>query len=224
MRRLFRSPRVQVVLVRVFAWYLDLTLRTKRWTLDGAEHLAPAREGAPAVIAFWHEVLPLIPALVERSRQAEDYRTIPIHFLVSRHRDGRLISAIMHRFRLTPVFGSSSRGGAAALFSMVKLLRAGVIIGITPDGPRGPARQAASGVAQLAALAGVPIIPCGGAVTMGRRLGTWDRMILPLPFGRGVLSCRPAITVDRESWQDAVPLITAELNAAMEQAERLCAR
>ena len=39
-----------------------------------------------------------------------------------------------------------------------------------------------------------------------------------------VLSCRPAITVDRESWQDAVPLITAELNAAMEQAERLCAR
>lgn len=224
MKRLLRSRPVQAALVRLVTWYLDLTLRTKRWTLDGAEHLASPRAGAPAIIAFWHEVLPVIPALVEHSRQMDDYRAVPIHFLVSRHRDGRLIGAIMQRFRLVAVFGSSSRGGAAAMFNMVKLLRSGAIIGITPDGPRGPRREAAAGVAQLAALAGVPVIPCGAAITHGRRLGTWDRMILPLPFGRGVLTCRPPITVDRDAWQDALPRITEELNHAMRRAERLCAR
>jgi lysophospholipid acyltransferase (LPLAT)-like uncharacterized protein len=222
MKWLLQHARVQAMLIRVFAWYLDMALRTRRWTVDGAEHLAPHRAGAPAIVAFWHETLPLMPALVRRSGQMEDYRSPPIHFLVSRHRDGRLIGAMMRRFGPEPVFGSSSRGGAAAMLGMIRLLRGGAIIGITPDGPRGPARIAAPGIAQLAAVAGVPVIACGGAITGGRRLGTWDRMILPLPFGRGVLTCRPAIRVERDAWQQAVPLIAEELNRAMAQAEQLC--
>ncbi len=222
MKRLFRHPRVRDGLIHLSAWYLDVTLRSKRWSVEGDEAIAFLRTGQPAILAFWHEALPLMPGLVQWYRGRSYGAAENVHFLVSRHNDGRFVGAVMSRFRLQPVFGSSSRGGPAALQTMVRLLRDGQYIGITPDGPRGPRRQPASGVAQLAALARVPIIPCGGATTHGRRLSTWDRMVLPLPLGRGAISCGAPIHVPREGWQDALPVVTDALNAAMHRAERLC--
>ena len=47
-------------------------------------------------------------------------------------------------------------------------------------------------------------------------------MTLPLPWGRGVFVCGPAITVPREDWEQALPEITQALNAASEQAAAAC--
>jgi lysophospholipid acyltransferase (LPLAT)-like uncharacterized protein len=44
----------------------------------------------------------------------------------------------MERLGLSVVTGSSSKGGAHALREMIRLLKRGFRIGITPDGPRGP--------------------------------------------------------------------------------------
>jgi hypothetical protein len=48
-------------------------------------------------------------------------------------------------------------------------------------------------------------------------------MVVPKPFGRGVVVCLPTIAVGRDSWQDAVPTIGAALTAAADRADRLCA-
>jgi lysophospholipid acyltransferase (LPLAT)-like uncharacterized protein len=53
-------------------------------------------------------------------------------------------------------------------------------------------------------------------------LRTWDGMIVPKPFGRGVVVCEPLISVPRASWQEALPDIGAALTAAAEKADRLC--
>jgi hypothetical protein len=71
-------------------------------------------------------------------------------------------------------------------------------------------------------MAGVPVLPCAAQTTRRRILPTWDGMVAPLPFGRGVVVCLPTITVDREAWQDAVPAIGAALTAAAERADQLC--
>jgi lysophospholipid acyltransferase (LPLAT)-like uncharacterized protein len=47
-------------------------------------------------------------------------------------------------------------------------------------------------------------------------------MVVPLPFGRGVLVCLPPISVPRDGWQDALPEIAAALTAAADRADRLC--
>jgi lysophospholipid acyltransferase (LPLAT)-like uncharacterized protein len=120
--------------------------------------------------------------------------------------------------------GSSSRGGASGLRQLLRLLRQGAIIGITPDGPRGPRRKAAEGVAQLAALAGVPILPCAARTSRRITLSSWDRMAIPLPFGRGVMVCGPAILVARDSWREALPAISDAMNRAADRADMLCAR
>ena len=222
MKSLLRSRPVQYLLPRLLGCYLRLVLRTNRWTLDGAEHFAPHGAGASAVFGFWHEYLPLMPALAMLARRSPAYRPTPICTLVSQHHDGQFIGAVVRQFGIEPVLGSSSRGGANGLRQLLHLLQRGAMIGITPDGPRGPRRVAAPGVAQLPALACVPVLPCAARTSRRIVLKTWDRMGIPLPFGRGVVVCGPAIMVPRDSWREALPAITAAMNRAADRADRLC--
>lgn len=218
--RLAKHPAVQRVGAGALGLYLDFALRTTRWRLDGEPHVAPQIAGAPAVVAFWHERLPLMPMLwLIACRRGVPKR---IHVLVSRHRDGRLIGALLSRFGVGVVRGSSSRGGASGLRAMADLLAAGDLVAITPDGPRGPRRRAAAGVAQLAELSGAPVLPCGAQTTRRIVLATWDGMVLPLPFGRGAIVCGEPIAVAPDGWQSALPAIEAALDAAADRASRLC--
>ncbi|MGE0370708.1 MAG: lysophospholipid acyltransferase family protein [Gammaproteobacteria bacterium] len=203
--------------------YLAFTFHTTRWTLEGEATLAHHVSGHPAIFAFWHEHLPLLPALVMTARRMPGFCVPSVHTLVSHHRDGRLIGNIVRRFDIELVLGSSSRGGADSLRRLKQLVDGGSVIGITPDGPRGPRRQAAPGIAQLAALTGVPVVPCAVITARHVRLGTWDRMVLPLPFGRGVLVCGPAIRVERGAWREALPRISAAIDQAADRAGQSCA-
>jgi lysophospholipid acyltransferase (LPLAT)-like uncharacterized protein len=222
MKRLLRHPAVQALLARLLGRYLHFALRTTRWTIDSPVTFARLAEGRPTVVAFWHEHLPLVCAMSLLARRFPGYRQTPIHALVSHHRDGRFIGQVIRRFDMDTILGSSSRGGAGALRNLLASLKNGDIIGITPDGPRGPRRQAAPGVAQLAALSGAPVMPVAARTTRQVRLNTWDRMVIPLPFGRGVIVCGAEIAVPRATWRDVEPAIAAALNAVSDRAERHC--
>ncbi len=224
MKRLLQHPIAQTALARILGLYLAFALRTTRWSLEGHEHMAPHAAGAPVVVAFWHERLPMMPMLWLKARQSPEGRNAhnQVHVLVSQHRDGRFIGDVVSRFALNVVLGSSSRGGAKGLRLLLNLLAGGDHIAITPDGPRGPRRVAASGVAQLAALSGAPVLPCAAQTTRRWVAPTWDRMVVPLPFGRGVVVCLPTIAVNRDAWQDAMPAIGDALTAAAERADQLC--
>ena len=164
----------------------------------------------------------MMPALLLCARRrVPEMAAMGAHVLVSRHRDGRFIGAVVRRYGVGLVHASTSRGGAAGLRTMLRLLAAGDMVGVTPDGPRGPRRVAAPGVAQLAALSGRPVLPCAARSTRQRVLGSWDRMRLPLPFGRGVLVCGPPLTVPRgpvarrrASLADIAAALTAACDAA----------
>jgi lysophospholipid acyltransferase (LPLAT)-like uncharacterized protein len=222
MKSLLRTPRAQTMLASLLGGYLTFALRNTRWTLDGQENFRPHGAGAPAVFAFWHEFLPLMPALSLIARELPFYRPTPVHTLVSQHRDGQFIAAVVRRFGIQPILGSSTRGGATGLRNLLAVLRRGDLIGITPDGPKGPWRQAAPGVAQLAALSGVPVVPLAARTTRRIQLDTWDRMPVPLPFGLGVVVCGPAIHVPRQAWKGTVPAIEEALNQAASRADELC--
>ncbi len=221
LKSFLRRPGVQAWLAALVGRYLAFALRTTRWTLEGEANFAPHEAGTPAVAAFWHECLPLMPALWLRARAHGSRASV----LVSRHNDGRFIGEIMRRFGVDVVHGSTARkgqekGGTASVRQLLDVLATGSHVVLTPDGPRGPRRHAAPGVAQLAALSGTPILPCAARTTRARILKTWDRMILPLPWGRGVLVCLPPITVPRQGWETTLPIIEAALTQAAERAEQ----
>jgi lysophospholipid acyltransferase (LPLAT)-like uncharacterized protein len=221
MRKLIRHPAVQAGLARVIGAYLAFALRTTRWRLLGADPaMAEVRDGRPLIIAFWHERLPVIPILFRLAGEREPAaKALVPHVLVSQHRDGRFIGAAVARFGYRMVYGSSSRGGAQALVEMLRVLRAGNPVAITPDGPRGPRRQPAPGLVQLAARSGAVIVPVAGATSHHRILPSWDRMMMPLPFGRGVIACGAPVHVPRDGAEAALPLIAAALDAACAMAD-----
>ena len=220
---LLRHPAAQSALAGLLGHYLWFALRTTRWTVDGAAHAAPYLAGQPVLAAFWHERLALMPQFWRLARDHRAEGSSRVHVLVSQHRDGRFIGAMLRRFGVEVVLGSSSRGGAAGMRALLGLLARGDQIVITPDGPRGPRRVAAAGVAQIAGLSGMAVLPCSAQVSRRKTMRSWDRMVVPLPFGRGVLVCGEPIAVPRQGWQEALPQIQAALNAAADRADLLCA-
>ncbi|MBN9508025.1 MAG: lysophospholipid acyltransferase family protein [Alphaproteobacteria bacterium] len=227
LKRLLRNRAVSAALVFVLARYLALALATTRWSMHGEEHVALHIAGQPVIVAFWHERLPLMVALWRHAGPLVGRRRA--YVLISRHTDGRIIGALIRRFRLDVVHGSSARngqerGGAAGMRQMLERLVAGDYVAITPDGPRGPRRRAAGGIAQLAAISGVPVLPCAAQTTRRRTLASWDRMVVPLPFARGVIVCGPTIAVPRDGAAEALPAIEAALTEAADLADRLADR
>lgn len=230
MKRLLRRVGLASIGARALGAYLRFALRTTRWQVIGAGEVSGFVAGQPAIFAFWHEQLAIMPAMwamAARGRRRQGLPARRMHVLVSRHRDGRLIGQVIGAFGLATIHGSSAKGaaqkgGSAALRAMAAALARGDQVAVTPDGPRGPRRRAAAGVTQLAALAGVPVIACGGACRWGRTLPTWDRMRLPLPFGRGALVFGSAMLIDRAGWERGLPALEQAMNQAAAQAEAAC--
>jgi lysophospholipid acyltransferase (LPLAT)-like uncharacterized protein len=137
---------------------------------------APILRGeSTAVIAFWHsQMLPMWYAL----------RKLHPAAIVSPSNDGGMLAAWLGSLGYGAVLrGSSSRGGSAALSASVEQLRSRSVL-VTPDGPRGPARQAKPGALLAALRAGVPLVVAGWSCERAIRFRSWDRMEAPLPVAR----------------------------------------
>jgi lysophospholipid acyltransferase (LPLAT)-like uncharacterized protein len=104
----------------------------------------------------------------------------------------------MRFFGQDAVRGSSSRGGRAAFKELLKLADEKVDLVVTPDGPKGPRHQLKDGVVQLARLTGRPVVPMAFVCSAGHRFRSWDRFLLPRPFGRGVYSFGEPVFYSRD--------------------------
>ncbi len=205
-KRLGRTPVVQRTLAGLAAGLMSAVKATTRWQSQGANIAAPAWAGEkPVIVAFWHNRLAMMPACWPSAK--------PFHMLISSHPDGRLIAGTIAHFGFGSIAGSSTRGGGEALRSLVRALKNGDSVGVTPDGPRGPRMTAGDGVLVLARLAGVPILPLAVSVSSRIVLNTWDHLIIPLPFGRGAMIWGQPITVPREA-DDAM---LADLRTRLEE-------
>ncbi len=186
------SPRTLVA--PLGAAYLRLVRATMRLTREGAEEALPA-DGRPVIYCFWHEQLAMMPWVQFRPPTA-----VPI----SRSRDGEVTARLFAYLGVKPVRGSSTRGGAAAARGMLRAAQRGLDLGITPDGPRGPARVVQPGATWIAKATGRPLLPVAFNCSRSRRLRSWDRMLMPLPFARGVFVYGPHLWVPRDADESAL--------------------
>ena len=200
------------------ACYIRFVWVTSRWDVIG-DNIPRSfwNTNRPFVLAFWHGRLLMMPCCWNPSRT--------IRMLISQHKDGQFIAHTVAHFGIRSVTGSSSQGGQKALRAMLKTLRAGESVGITPDGPRGPCmRVVPGGVVTLARLSGVPVVPVSFSANRALVLQSWDRFLIAWPFGRGVFVWGEPISVPKNA--DATTLearrkaIEQGLNLATEEADR----
>jgi lysophospholipid acyltransferase (LPLAT)-like uncharacterized protein len=133
----------------------------------------------PAIICFWHNRILGITLAFDR--------TYPKHrggvtVLTSPSKDGEILAGLVGAFRMGAVRGSSSRRGSQALLELVRLVKGGRDIAITPDGPRGPRYELGPGAVHLAQSTGAPILPVHAKFSRCVRMKTWDGFVVPLPF------------------------------------------
>jgi len=163
----------------MIAGWLRLCHATTRWDIVGRDVLIEALEQGPVIIVLWHEHLMM----------GSMHWTPTGHPLMSLHDTspiGKIAGAMEARTGLIPVAMSSKTSNLAMSRRIKREVQNGVSVGITADGPEGPARVVKTAPLDWARATGVPVFVYANAMTRHRRLGTWDRMVLPLPFTRGV--------------------------------------
>lgn len=206
-KRLFKSAFFRFLMVWAAAQYIRIVYYTSRRRIDIDESAKPALLGDQvAVYAFWHSRLMMMPMM--------NYSKRHMNVLISSHRDGEMIARTMHRFGFSTVRGSTSKNAVMAGKGAAKALRRGENVSFTPDGPRGPARKAQDGVAVVANLARVPVLPLTFSSTRNKRARSWDKFMIALPFGTLYFKAGPLI------WNPTPEAVEAALNKITDEADR----
>jgi lysophospholipid acyltransferase (LPLAT)-like uncharacterized protein len=101
------------------------------------------------------------------------------------------------------------------MIELVRALRQGYHIAITPDGPRGPKYAVQAGIISLAQVSGCPIIPVGARVHGKLQLKSWDRFQIPMPLSRCELVSGKPIYIPRDATGQERERVRLELEAEL---------
>jgi lysophospholipid acyltransferase (LPLAT)-like uncharacterized protein len=225
LKRIVKSAAVQFLASWLITQYVRLAWATGRWSVHGAkEHLAKWDAGEPFIMAIWHGRILMMAKNWRRGAR--------FYMLASQHRDGQLIARAIAPFGISYIYGSTSKpgkakdkGGMAAVREILRTLKGGGYIGITPDGPRGPRMRATDGVVTIARLSGVPIIPVAWSARRRWALNSWDRFLVPKLFTTGVFVWGEPILIPRDADDAQLEAlrekVETELTAVSHEADRL---
>jgi lysophospholipid acyltransferase (LPLAT)-like uncharacterized protein len=169
-------------------------------------------DGVPAMFVLWHG------RLLSSSFR---YRHKGVATLITRSRDGDYITGAIESWGFKVLRGSSSRGGTESLRGIVRLLRSGVSVAVTPDGPRGPRQKMKIGPLYAAQMAGVPIIPATAGATRGRFFGSWDRFLVPAPFAWTPVAFGEPIRINASATEADLLRAADEIEAKLNQLTKL---
>jgi len=144
---------------------------------------------------------------------------VPVKVLISQSKDGELIARTLQFFGIHTIRGSSTRGGARALVQMIRVIRKGGIVAISPDGPRGPAEEIQQGILHVGQKTGCPIIPLAYDAKRKKIFNSWDRFYLPYPFNTVSIGYGEPLYLNKEeSFQES----GERLKQAMVKVARQC--
>ena len=198
-RKLADSPRLNGAVEGLLAGYIRFACATSRWRREGFEEMdATVAAGEPVIFCLWHQRLVLAPYMF-------DTRLGRFTSLTSASRAGKLVGRLLARFGFETVPMSTNQRHVVLSREVLRRIAGGSSIGIAVDGPSGPARIASTVPLVWARSSGKPVYTVAWSANRWIRLGSWDRLVLPLPFSRGTMLCR--------KWDRTVPRRAGEAEA-----------
>jgi lysophospholipid acyltransferase (LPLAT)-like uncharacterized protein len=210
-----RFGRAEPLVTGLAAGAIGLLAATWRFRVRGWEHVVAARAtGRPVIYILWHSRI--LPLLYHRRHEG-------MALLISRHRDGGYLADLSGRWGYRVVRGSSRRGGDVGLLGLVRYLRGGAEVALTPDGPQGPAERMKPGALAAAQHADALVIAAGARASSAWWIESWDRFCVPRPFARvdivystpfGVAEGKPAMREGMRRAEHALHSVTYGEGAA----------
>jgi lysophospholipid acyltransferase (LPLAT)-like uncharacterized protein len=209
LRKLGRTRWLQHAAGFTAAEFLRLVYLTNRFTLDPPDIYQRIEPDMPVIIAFWHGQHFMMPFVKKKK--------YPAKVLISRHRDGEINAIAAQRLDVGAVRGSGDhgtsfhrKGGVTAFKAMLRTLDEKINMALTADVPK-VSRKAGLGIIMLARESGRPILPVAIATSRFKRLNNWDRSVIHLPFGRGVIAAGDLVRVPRDADNETMQTLRAEL-------------
>jgi len=202
-RRKLERKIIPVVTPALVTWLC----KSLRYKVIGREQLEQFQGKTGFVINSWH------------GQQLVGYyffRDCGYYILSSMHRDGDYSSNIMRRFGWNIIRGSSFKGAVSGLLGLLRVIRQGNGVVLTPDGPRGPIYHIEPGGIFLAQKSGAPLIPL--AFVFDRKWvmkKTWDQYVIPKPFARCVAYFGEPIFVTEELTDERLEIEKKRLQEAL---------
>ena len=177
-KKIFRTKLAYSIICWIGAKYIKFVSFTTKWSFINKKYVENLwKKNESFILCFWHGRLLMMPLSWNNKKK--------INVLISAHSDGQLLSKTVKYFDIKTIIGSSSKGGSEAIRNIIKSLKSGISIGMTPDGPRGPRMKINSAIIKIASLTGNKIIPLSYSVKKKIFLNSWDKFLVALPFGKG---------------------------------------
>jgi lysophospholipid acyltransferase (LPLAT)-like uncharacterized protein len=194
-----------------FAFYFLINLigKTVRFETEDWENFeAIERAGKLPIYTFWHNRIFLGTYF---------FRRRGIVVITSQSFDGEYIARFIQRFGYGAVRGSSTRGGVAALVEMIRLMRVGLPMGFTIDGPKGPKYVAKIGACLLAKKTGNPLMPFSVEAEKSWHLKSWDNLQIPKPFSRARVFIAEPVYVAGDAGDEELENKRRELQKSLDE-------
>ncbi len=161
----------------------------------------------PVIASFWHGQILMQPFAFRQFRNGKN----TFKAIISTHSDGESIARMVELLGVGSVRGSSSKGGAKALIGAIKELKSGGDLAITPDGPRGPIYSVANGIVAISQKTKAKILVFSYNASSYWQLKSWDKFIIPKPFGIINFYISEPFDVDGLELEDAKILIKEKM-------------
>ena len=174
-------------------WVFQILFLFNKVVIHGEKKLLDlAEQGNPVMVCVWHGRL-IFPSWYIRLKITNLYA------IASHHDDAEIMARILNKWGYGLIRGSTKKGGKAVILKMAEVFQDGGIIAVTNDGPKGPAQVAKAGSANLAIKHKVKIITITGSATKYWQINSWDKFLLPKPFGRIEIIISPPLEIGSKS-------------------------
>lgn len=194
-KKIIRSAFVKSLFCKLAYLYIRFILLTSKVKIIFHDFDFKAYEYKQSIFATWHGRVLIMP-IVNPSKIASCA-------IVSDHKDGRLIGGVIKQAGVSLIFGSSNRRRISALKEIMSHIKKGFNFLITPDGPRGPARQVNGAIINIASSSGLEIIPSSCSAKSVKLFNSWDNFMLMLPFNKiTVVFMRPIAVPENITLQE----------------------
>ncbi|WP_324171299.1 lysophospholipid acyltransferase family protein [Sulfurimonas sp.] len=190
----------------ILPFIASLLIRLIYLTNKKVFHVPKTIGNEPIIFACWHGELLMLPYVYLYCRKKPHAKV-----LISPHFDGKLISKTVKYFGLDTIAGSSNRNATRVLIQAMKSLKNGFDIGITPDGPKGPRHEVADGIIVMAQKTKTKVVLVKIVATKFWQLNSWDKFLIPKPFGMLNYYASSPVDVDGMKLEEAKALIKKEL-------------
>jgi lysophospholipid acyltransferase (LPLAT)-like uncharacterized protein len=199
-------------LLRGILWVMNRTYRIDRIVGTDVADRMIADAGSAYMPCYWHSQQLVLSELLQDWIR----RGFKAGFIISASVDGDVAARLARSWGAEVIRGSAAHTGALVLRDARAMMKRGVSVVTTPDGPRGPAFEFKSGVVLMARIAGAKLVPVGYAANRAWVLSTWDRFMIPKPFARIVITIGAPIDPPRGASMEEIEAARDEIQAAMD--------